>query len=77
MEIVYYTLVAAGLYFMSDWVLQRLETARGAPFKHRHLAYFAIILTLAMLTFGVIRVLMVPSDEYTPPPVAPQNNRSP
>jgi len=25
MEIVYYTLVAAGLYFMSDWVLQRLE----------------------------------------------------
>src|SRR3989337_2233837 len=46
MEIVYYTLVAAGLYFMSDCVLQRLAARRGASFKHRHLVYFAILLTL-------------------------------
>ncbi len=64
MEAVYYTLVAAGLYFMSDWLLDRIEIARGERFQNRGirtLVFFAIILTLAFITFGVI-------NHFTPPP---------
>lgn len=54
MEAIYFTLVGVALYFAADWILNRVEQARGARFQHRDLIYFAIILTLAVSTFYLI-----------------------
>ena len=80
MEIVYFTLVAAGLYFFSDWVLDRIEKARGERLAHRNIIFFAIILVLALITFKLIDTLQPPAavvpveqvDGSAPkPPVTP------
>ncbi|HEY4696862.1 MAG TPA: hypothetical protein VIH29_02485 [Gallionella sp.] len=63
MEVIYYTLVAAGLYFMSDWLLNRIEILRGERIQNRGLrtlVYFLIILVLASLSFGLINYFAVP-----------------
>ena len=60
MEIVYFTLVAIGLYFMSDWLLDRVETARGKRFENRSVIFFVIIMVSALITFELISFLMRP-----------------
>ncbi|MBY0575191.1 MAG: hypothetical protein K2P67_01135 [Gallionellaceae bacterium] len=65
MEVVYYTLVAAGLYFMSDWLLDRIEILRGERLQYRSVIFFAIILALALLTSTVIN-FFVPALQNTP-----------
>jgi hypothetical protein len=56
-EIVYFTLVGIGLYFGADWILNRIETARGARFEYRSIIFFAIILVLALASFQLINFL--------------------
>lgn len=58
MEIIYFTLVAIGLYFASDWLLDRLEAARGNRFENRSLIFFVIILVLALVSFQLIGHMM-------------------
>lgn len=62
LEAIYYTLVAAGLYFMSDWILDRIEVSRGERFKNRTIIFFIIILVLAFFSFGFINYLSLPSE---------------
>lgn len=60
LEVIYYTLVAAGLYFMSDWMLDRIEKSRGERFQNRMLRssiFFLIILILAFISFSLINYL--------------------
>ena len=57
MEIVYFTVVAIALYFVSDWLLQRVEIARGRRFEQRSLIFFGILLVLALASFALIRRL--------------------
>ncbi|MBI3570216.1 MAG: hypothetical protein HY082_03805 [Gammaproteobacteria bacterium] len=57
MEIIYFTLVGIGLYFASDWMLDRIEAARGHRFENRSLIFFVIILTLALVSFQLINYL--------------------
>jgi hypothetical protein len=57
-EIIYFTLVGIGLYFASDWVLDRIETARGRRFENRSVIFFVIILILAVVSFQLIGHLM-------------------
>ncbi|MBI5751246.1 MAG: hypothetical protein HZA59_03740 [Hydrogenophilales bacterium] len=57
MEIIYFTLVAAGLYLFSNWLLNRIEIARGKRFEQRSLIFFAIIMTLTLITFQLINLL--------------------
>jgi len=60
-EIVYFTLAAVALYFFSDWALDRVERARGQRFKYRNIIFFAIILTLALLSFELVdRITQTP-----------------
>lgn len=64
LEVIYYTMVAAGLYFISDWLLDRIEISRGERFQNRgvrSLVFFVIILVLAFITFGFINLLVLPS----------------
>ena len=60
MQVLYFTLVAIVLYFASDWVLDRIETARGKRFEHRSLIFFGILLSLALVSFEVIQQLTDP-----------------
>ena len=55
MEIVYFTLVAIGLYAVADATLRGLERLRGARFENRQLVFFAIILPLALATFWLLQ----------------------
>ena len=55
MESLYFVLVAIILYFGADWILRRIETAAGQPFKYRSIIFFAILLTLALVSFALIR----------------------
>ena len=76
MEIVYFTLVAAGLYFFSDWLLDRIEKQRGKRFEQRSIIFFVIIMVLALLTFELISYLQPPEQTTTitpdvVPPTAP------
>jgi hypothetical protein len=57
MDIVWFTLVAVGLYFGADRLLDWLERRRGARFQNRQVAFFAIILPLALAAFWVMRAL--------------------
>lgn len=56
MSIIWFTLVAVVLYLVSDWILERIELSAGKHFEHRTLVFFAIILTLALITFSLIGV---------------------
>ncbi len=57
MDLVYFTLVAIGLYFGADWLLDRIESARGKRFENRQVAFFLIILPLALISFWLVRLL--------------------
>lgn len=73
MEIVYFTLVAIGLYAFATWALDRVERARGQRFKNRNIIFFAIILVLALLSFELMeRLAQTPQT-----PQAPQTSETP
>ena len=57
MDILYFTVVAAALYFGADWLLDWIERKRGARFENRQVIFFAIILPLALITFWLVRLL--------------------
>jgi len=59
LEIIYYTLMGIGLYFVSDWILDRLEVSRGERFKNRNIIFFLIILTLAFLAFSFTKFVLL------------------
>lgn len=60
MEIVLFTVVGIVLYVAADAALSALEHLHGSPLPYRNIVYFAIILLLALATFGILRTL-VPS----------------
>jgi hypothetical protein len=57
MSIVYFTLAAAILYLLSDWILQRVEVTAGRRFQYRSLVFFCILLTLAITSFSLVSYL--------------------
>ena len=59
MEIIVYTLMGIGLYFVSDWILDRLEVSRGERFKNRNIIFFLIILILAFISFSFTKFLLL------------------
>ena len=61
MDIVYFTVVAVGLYFGADALLDWIERKRGARFENRQVVFFAIILPLALAAFWLMRVSSRPS----------------
>ena len=63
MEFIYYTLAGIGLYFISDWILDRIEVSRGERFKNRSIIFFVIILVLAFISFGLMKYLLLSTPE--------------
>lgn len=58
LEPLIYTLVAIALYVASDRILELVEVRRGRRFEQRTLVFFAILATLALATFALIRRLL-------------------
>jgi predicted PurR-regulated permease PerM len=59
MQYVYYTIAAIVLYFVSDWILGKIEQARGKPFAaQRSLVFLIIIMVLAVSSFKLIELLV-------------------
>ena len=61
MDIVYFTVIAIGVYFAADRLLDWLERQRGERFANRQVAFFAIILALALAAFWLMRLLSGPA----------------
>lgn len=55
LEALSYTAVAIALYFVSDWLLERIEIQRGRRFERRTLLFFVILAVLALSSFALIR----------------------
>ncbi len=62
MDIVWFTLVAIVLYFGADRLLDGIERLRGQRFENRQVAFFAIILPLALVAFWLMRLLTGPAS---------------
>lgn len=58
MELLLFAIVAVALFFLSDWLLRRLEAALGREFEQRSLIFFAILLGSALISFALIRQLL-------------------
>jgi DMSO/TMAO reductase YedYZ heme-binding membrane subunit len=54
-QVLLFTVVAIGLYFLTDWILRVVEERRGAPLPNRSLIFFVIILVLAVTSFEIIQ----------------------
>lgn len=63
----YYTVAGVVLYFLSDWILDRMERARGTRFPNRSLIFFVIILLLSLGSFQLLQSLL--SVPVPPAPV--------
>jgi hypothetical protein len=65
--LLYYTLTGIVLYLLADWLLNQVEIRRGKRLEYRALIFFAILLTLALLSFQIIERLTAPTE---PPPAS-------
>lgn len=57
MEILVFTLNAAVVYLLSDWLVRRIEAARGEALKQRQAVFFVIFLVLALVSFRILKNL--------------------
>jgi len=62
MEIIYYTLAAIVLYGISDYILNSIEIRIGKRLPNRSFYFLIIITVLALITFSVVRALVVPIE---------------
>jgi len=60
MDILWFSLIALALYFGAERLLEWIERRRGARFENRQVAFFAVILPLALVVFWLMRRLSGP-----------------
>jgi len=59
----YYTLGAIVLYGATDWILTKIEQARGKRFAQHNVIFFIILFLLALLLMNIIN----PEPKNLPP----------
>lgn len=59
-ELILFTLNAAVIYLVSDWLVRLIEKRRGTVLKQRQVVFFAIFLVLALVSFQVMQNLLGP-----------------
>jgi len=59
MEIIVFTLNAILVYLLADWIIRVIERKKGEVLKYRQIIFFAIFLSLALISFNVLRTLLV------------------
>lgn len=55
MEAILYTVTGIVLYLVADRLVLLIERRAGRVLEHRTLLFFALLLTLALVTFAAIR----------------------
>jgi len=60
MEAVYYTVTGVVLYLVADRLLALIERRAGRVLAYRTLVFFALLLSLALVSFAAIRHFIVP-----------------
>lgn len=58
MEIVIFTLNAVVVYLLADWIVRTLEARKGEVLKQRQVIFFVIFLTLALVSFNLLRTFL-------------------
>ena len=58
MEIVVFTLNAIVVYFVADWIIRAMERKKGEALKNRQVIFFVIFLSLALISFNVLKTLL-------------------
>ncbi len=61
MQAVYYTITGVVLYLLADWILRFMEARAGRVFEQRTLVFFALLMSLALVTFAAIRRFVPPA----------------
>jgi hypothetical protein len=56
-EVLVFTVVGIGLYFVANWILGLIESAVGRTFEERSLIFFVVLLVLTVGSFALIRSL--------------------
>jgi hypothetical protein len=57
MEIVIFTLNAIVVYLVTDWIIRAMERKKGGAIKNRQVIFFVIFLSLALISFNVLKTL--------------------
>ena len=58
MEIVVFTLNAIVVYLLADWIVRVMEQKKGGALKNRQVIFFVVFLSLALITFNVLKTLL-------------------
>ena len=58
MEIVVFTLNAIVVYLLADWIIRVMERKKGGALKNRQVIFFVIFLSLALISFNVLKTLL-------------------
>jgi len=59
-DLILFTLNAIVIYLLSDWLVRLIEKRRGKALKQRQVIFFAIFLTLALVSFRFLKLLLGP-----------------
>lgn len=60
MEAVYFTVTGILLYLVADRLVVLIERRAGRVLEHRTLLFFVLLLSLALVTFAIIRRFLAP-----------------
>lgn len=58
MEIIIFTLNGIFLYLFSGWILRVIEARRGSPVPYQQALFFVIFLSLALISFRLLRLFL-------------------
>ena len=54
MQYVSFFIIAIVAYFLSDWIIDRIERSRGERFEYRQIYFMFLLLVIVMGAFEVI-----------------------
>ncbi len=57
-ELFLFTLNAIVVYLVSDWLVRLIEKRRGTAIKQRQIVFFVVFLTLALISFRLLKMLL-------------------
>lgn len=57
-DLILFTLNAIVIYLISDWLVRLVEKRRGAVLKQRQVLFFVIFLTLALVSFRLLKAFL-------------------
>ena len=60
-EILIFTFNAIFVYLFSDWIIRTIEEKRGEALKYRQVVFFAVFLTLALVSFEILQSIFAAS----------------